>query len=243
MIKFFRISRRALMETGKTTRYFKYAIGEIILVVIGILIALQINNWNENRKYALDKTQFLNGMKLELKLDIDRADTLIARYKERLSYFNMVDPSYNLHDLDIVPLPDSSNVLDYDKLMRRLMPFKPNNGTYQAFTTYGSTRVLKNNELLIDLQRYYSIIEDYNFNTYETMKNVEAQLNWNRAYEKKYKPYKTIESLNDKEFIAELSYFFDTMHSYLSLLFYVKNEADELINDIDQELIDSKNSL
>jgi hypothetical protein len=37
------------METGKTGKYFKYAIGEIILVVIGILIALQINNWNENR--------------------------------------------------------------------------------------------------------------------------------------------------------------------------------------------------
>jgi hypothetical protein len=37
------------METGKTVKYFKYIIGEIVLVVIGILIALQINNWNENR--------------------------------------------------------------------------------------------------------------------------------------------------------------------------------------------------
>ncbi|MDO1501179.1 DUF6090 family protein [Winogradskyella maritima] len=45
------------METGKTGRYFKYAIGEIILVVIGILIALQINNWNENR---IQKKQLLS---------------------------------------------------------------------------------------------------------------------------------------------------------------------------------------
>ena len=50
MIKFFRQIRLQLMETGKTGKYFKYAIGEIILVVIGILIALQINNWNEARK-------------------------------------------------------------------------------------------------------------------------------------------------------------------------------------------------
>ena len=57
MIKFFRKIRYNLMETGKTGkpafaagRYFKYAIGEIVLVVIGILIALQINNWNEVRK-------------------------------------------------------------------------------------------------------------------------------------------------------------------------------------------------
>ena len=50
MIKFFRKIRQNLVSEGKTRTYFKYAIGEIILVVIGILIALQINNWNENRK-------------------------------------------------------------------------------------------------------------------------------------------------------------------------------------------------
>jgi hypothetical protein len=50
MIKFFRKIRYNLMSENRTGKYFKYAIGEIILVVIGILIALQINNWNEQRK-------------------------------------------------------------------------------------------------------------------------------------------------------------------------------------------------
>ena len=57
MIKFFRHIRKSLLmenppvgRAGKTGKYFKYAIGEIILVVIGILIALQINNWSEGRK-------------------------------------------------------------------------------------------------------------------------------------------------------------------------------------------------
>ena len=50
MIKFFRNIRKTLMTEGKTSKYLKYAIGEIVLVVIGILIALQINNWNEYRK-------------------------------------------------------------------------------------------------------------------------------------------------------------------------------------------------
>ena len=49
MIKFFRNIRQKLLNEGKTSKYFKYAIGEIVLVVIGILIALQINNWNEQR--------------------------------------------------------------------------------------------------------------------------------------------------------------------------------------------------
>ena len=53
MIKFFRNIRQNLLNEGKTSRYFKYAVGEIVLVVIGILIALQINNWNldqQNKK-------------------------------------------------------------------------------------------------------------------------------------------------------------------------------------------------
>ena len=47
------------MEKNKTGKYLKYAIGEIILVVIGILIALSINNWNENRKGKIVKKDFL----------------------------------------------------------------------------------------------------------------------------------------------------------------------------------------
>lgn len=50
MIKFFRKIRQNLLSEGKTGKYLKYAIGEIVLVVIGILIALQINNWNERNK-------------------------------------------------------------------------------------------------------------------------------------------------------------------------------------------------
>jgi hypothetical protein len=47
------------MEKNKTGKYLKYAIGEIILVVIGILIALQINNWNELRKGGIEETKIL----------------------------------------------------------------------------------------------------------------------------------------------------------------------------------------
>jgi len=50
MINFFRRIRKRLAEDNKPLKYLRYAIGEIVLVVIGILIALQINNWNERRK-------------------------------------------------------------------------------------------------------------------------------------------------------------------------------------------------
>ena len=59
MIKFFRKIRQNLLSEGKAGKYFKYAIGEIVLVVIGILIALQINNWNETRK---KEEQFISSL-------------------------------------------------------------------------------------------------------------------------------------------------------------------------------------
>ncbi len=72
MIKFFRPMRKDLMEKNKTAKYLKYAIGEIILVVIGILIALQINNWNENRI----QTKLINGILIEIyhNLQVDRIE-------------------------------------------------------------------------------------------------------------------------------------------------------------------------
>lgn len=70
MIKFFRQIRYNLMEKGKTGKYFKYAIGEIVLVVIGILIALQINNWNESRNKNKKLETYLIALKQELNSNI-----------------------------------------------------------------------------------------------------------------------------------------------------------------------------
>lgn len=66
MIKFFRQIRQKLIIKNKMSKYFTYALGEIVLVVIGILIALQINNWNEERKLRLYETQLLKQLKVDL---------------------------------------------------------------------------------------------------------------------------------------------------------------------------------
>lgn len=70
MIKFYRNIRKSLLNEGKTGKYLKYALGEIVLVVIGILIALQINNWNEDRKNARMEIQVLREISENLGEDI-----------------------------------------------------------------------------------------------------------------------------------------------------------------------------
>jgi sensor domain CHASE-containing protein len=79
MIKFFRNIRKNFLIENKTSKYFKYAIGEIVLVVIGILIALQINTWNENSKQNKLELEALKNLKEDFNynlLTLIRTDSL-----------------------------------------------------------------------------------------------------------------------------------------------------------------------
>ena len=90
MIKLFRNIRKNLLAERKTTKYFKYAIGEIILVVIGILIALSINNWNEIRKGEMNVKNIHKVVKEDLKTDIATIDNLIRSEKTRDSIVSKI---------------------------------------------------------------------------------------------------------------------------------------------------------
>ena len=84
MINFFRRIRKQLADDNKPLKYMRYAIGEIVLVVIGILIALSINNWNELRKTHIQDIEFLNNLKVELSIDI-------SALTDRKSYYQGIN--------------------------------------------------------------------------------------------------------------------------------------------------------
>ena len=87
MIKFFRKIRQNLLMENKNGKYFKYAIGEIILVVIGILLALQINNWNENRLKTNSVKTYLTNLIQDLKEDQKKLDQMYAW--QSFKYYSM----------------------------------------------------------------------------------------------------------------------------------------------------------
>ncbi len=90
MIKFFRNIRKSLLMENKTSKYLKYAIGEIILVVFGILIALQINNWNENRKEQQILKNIYALVAEDLKNDIDEITNIIKDEEPRRLIINKI---------------------------------------------------------------------------------------------------------------------------------------------------------
>lgn len=92
MIKFFRNIRKSLITQGKTGNYLKYAIGEIVLVMIGILLALQVSNWNQNikkEKKELDFLQHINGDLVNMLGDIE-SDLYSLKLGDR-SHFRIQD--------------------------------------------------------------------------------------------------------------------------------------------------------
>jgi len=94
MAKLFNNIRKKLVSekpsTSRTANYLKYAIGEIILVVIGILIALSINNWNEQRKNANQELKLLHSFKIGLEKDLSDIDTNIISHTTAINSANSI---------------------------------------------------------------------------------------------------------------------------------------------------------
>ncbi|MCB0465121.1 MAG: hypothetical protein KDC78_05515 [Aequorivita sp.] len=106
MIKLFRNIRKNLLKEGKTTNYLKYAIGEIILVVIGILIALSINNWNQNRKDANEGKAVLESLLENLSVAKKQSEELISEedtLKVRLIRILRIDSNHPSTNASLIP--------------------------------------------------------------------------------------------------------------------------------------------
>jgi hypothetical protein len=87
MLHFFRNIRRSLLSNNNTGKYFKYAIGEVILVMVGILLALQVNNWNEERKEQQELLAIYETIKIDLNEDIETINDVLELIQPYAPYF------------------------------------------------------------------------------------------------------------------------------------------------------------
>ena len=116
MINFFKNIRRQLANENKFQKYFRYAFGEILLVVVGILIALQINNWNENRKQEIEFKFSLKQFHEQLNIDLYTLEPIRDGYSYQKK---MVDSLlYYPELLDDQKLPLIIQSLDYKEIER-----------------------------------------------------------------------------------------------------------------------------
>jgi hypothetical protein len=155
MIKFFRKIRQNLLSEGKTRKYFKYAVGEIVLVVIGILIALQINTWNGEKKDRAYELKMLTEVKSTLGKDIEYFEWMIERT-------NQVDSTINLLSKQIISKSTFIDSLYLNKqarwnYLRMGTFFRYNPGPYQAIQSSGIDKI-SNDSLRNNLINFYDFI-------------------------------------------------------------------------------------
>ena len=140
------------METGKTGKYLKYAIGEIILVMVGILLALQVNNWNENRKERAQETILLKQLLTDFNSNLNQLDQKISFRKDFMNsskqLFRYID-NPNLRHKDSI-----------DFHIAKTMPYATFDPIINDLASSGELSLIKNTELKHALSRWSSEIND-----------------------------------------------------------------------------------
>ena len=158
MINVFRKTRKKLANDNKAIKYTRYAIGEIILVVIGILIALSINNWNERSKLRSNELGYLRTIKKDLHINMEELDNYIKTRENRILSAKRVLDHFN--GQPIADLEAFSNDIGDIYSWRK---FFENNNTYQELINSGNFALLSNDSIkntLLNLETLYKKLKD-----------------------------------------------------------------------------------
>ncbi len=145
------------MEKNKTGKYLKYALGEIVLVVFGILIALQINNWNEGRKEKELEQSYYCLLLDDIRQDRDQVEKLKQLVHERIGSSNKAISEIQKDQSDATEV--GVNFLLSIRMGKRT--FDPNDATFQDIKSSGNLGIIKDKEILQKLNRYFKNVDGY----------------------------------------------------------------------------------
>ena len=144
MLKFFRQIRQKLLREGKTKKYIGYAIGEIILIVIGIVIALQLGNWNQEIKSNSQEKRILTDLRIEFKNNLEGLNLVI---KEKEGIIDIC----NLFLEKSGPNPTWDKELNFDSLLVKTVvsgwKFYPETGVLSDILNSGKLELIDNDSL------------------------------------------------------------------------------------------------
>jgi hypothetical protein len=160
--------RQNLIMESKTAKYFKYAIGEIILVVIGILIALSINNWNEQRKSMLQEVNILTKLNRDLKANLIEIQGLKEMTEDRIKASQTILNYFEEYKAVDDSLKRCFELINTDDL------FNNANTTYKYIENQGVS-ILRNDSILSKItwmyERHFKNIENREKINWEILTN------------------------------------------------------------------------
>lgn len=154
MIKFFREFRQQMITEKRFTKYLLYALGEIVLVVIGILIALQINNANEEHKKNEKRHELLTAMTKDLAQDIASHERMIGFYEYRLGFF---ERQLQTTDFSNIPTDTLFSIFDSNSGTHSV-----SDQSYQKAKNLGIAQLSADDSLSLRINQYYIEVKEIN---------------------------------------------------------------------------------
>lgn len=166
MIKFFRHIRQNLLLEGKTAQYLKYALGEIVLVVVGILIAIQIDAHYERKKERTKEQAFLKEINLDFISNKEQLDSIVKFNKVSLHAGQRLQMILKKFDAKNPQVTDDNKIYTdsighYNRLVWRNKSFNPKNGTVEALLNSSSFDLITNDTLRRNLIAWKDVLGDY----------------------------------------------------------------------------------
>lgn len=232
MIKFFRKIRQNLLSEGKIWNYLKYAIGEIVLVVIGILIAISINNWNERIKNQEKVDLFLTSLKSDLINDLSSISDIIKIQEDRIKALEELISLGNNPQLKEILENNETDELS----IGRNWTFFPLVGAYKAASGTGLIESLQNDNLkkdIINLYEYYYIRIKYNGQLTDDRNDL---LEWESRTYSNYSNRKLIydeKGLLDRDFLKQLGFVARFTNAYILLVKDTKLAIENTVKKIE----------
>ncbi|HPF51535.1 MAG TPA: DUF6090 family protein [Draconibacterium sp.] len=155
MLRLFRKIRLKLFRENKVSHYMLYALGEIILIVIGILIAMEIGNWNEQRKIRQLELVYLQGLQSEFEQSLNKLQTLIevnkSVYEDAKKIADYITTGY-------FPEEQHLSILIFNAFSRE-QAYNPNNSLLNEIISAGYLKNITNPELRRELSSWESVIQ------------------------------------------------------------------------------------
>lgn len=236
MIKFFRRIRQQMIEKKRIYNYTLYALGEILLVTIGILIALQVNDWNENRKEHNRQNFLLKGLQHDITTDLGQLDKFKQLYSDRLDAFTQLDSSFRVPS-ELLFNNDKYGPKDMSDLFYRPPSLALSTGSYEAILNSGESIIYRNSELFSDIQEVQIKIKQHLESIYETIKASENQLIW--KWNSEIRELNIATDSLPRELLYDLNYFYTHILLYRRILGNAEKYLIELKESLEIEL--SKN--
>ena len=146
-------TRQKLIGDGNLKRYLIFAIGEVLLVTIGILLALQVDNWNEERKSILQGKEYIHQIYLDLQEDIDNLsdniDVLENQYEKSVRFLEFIENTHRSIS-DYISVYESIGPINHSVSVER------SKNTWDGLENAGNTYLLRNDSLVNLLTKYYN---------------------------------------------------------------------------------------